>query len=385
MRFLVAKLVLASLLGFSSTAAMSAGPNTVAQFDYTLWPEAINNPAGFDKASRATLLVYAPVLEELSKASDAELLAKFHIKSLSRASINEWTAKQLAMVWRNYQLAATNCPAADWTCAAVGVKSEDFVAQARLITAKTPVALTAWQQQLSVFASDYASEQMRLAALFPKVNSEVSVINAQEFNGDELADRLFYLSFDDGPSAAKGTTDELITMLTAQQKPAVFFVLGENFANRLNKTSKDDLAKLYGQHCVALHGYQHQSHAKWADWQSSIQRTQALVTSTLTDKQAVALFRPPYGQRKVDSGAFFQSQGLRVALWNLDSQDWNQKISSDAIIGRMVGLMLIKRHGILLFHDIHAKAKTALPSLFNVLGDAVTWGDCRVMGLGASS
>ncbi|WP_052700404.1 polysaccharide deacetylase family protein [Methylocucumis oryzae] len=338
---LVKCFLLWGLLGLS-TAAISAGPTTVAQFDYRLWPEAINNPAGFDKASRAALLVYAPVLEKLSKASDAELLAKFHIKSLSRASINDWMTQQLAMLGRNYQLAATDCQASDWTCAVVGVKPENFVAQARLITAKIPVALTAWQQQLSGFAGDYASEQMRLAALFPKVNSEVSVINAQEFNGDELADRLFYLSFDDGPSAPKSTTDELITMLTAQQKSAVFFVLGENFSSRLKKNSKDELAKLYGQQCVAIHGYQHQSHAKWADWQQSIQRTQVLIASTLADKQTVALFRPPYGQRKVDSGAFFQRQGLRVALWNLDSQDWNQKISSDAIIGRMVALMLIK-------------------------------------------
>jgi peptidoglycan-N-acetylglucosamine deacetylase len=43
-------------------------------------------------------------------------------------------------------------------------------------------------------------------------------------------------------------------------------------------------------------------------------------------------------------------------------------------------IMLIKRHGVLLFHDIHAKARTALPQLFQVFGASVHWGDCAKIG-----
>ncbi len=89
----------------------------------------------------------------------------------------------------------------------------------------------------------------------------------------------------------------------------------------------------------------------------------------------MALFRPPYGQRKQDSGAFFRSQSLHVALWNLDSQDWNRHVSVDDIINRM--LMLIKRHGVLLFHDVHPKVKVALPLMLKALGNSVNWGDCH--------
>jgi peptidoglycan/xylan/chitin deacetylase (PgdA/CDA1 family) len=137
------------------------------------------------------------------------------------------------------------------------------------------------------------------------------------------------------------------------------------------------VATLYKNQCVANHGWEHQSHAKWANWQDSIQRTQTLITSTLSTGNALPLFRPPYGQRQADSGAFFQQQGLQVALWNLDSQDWNKQVNSDHILNRMLTLMLIKRHGVLLFHDVHPKAKAALPLLFNEVGNAVEWRNCH--------
>jgi peptidoglycan-N-acetylglucosamine deacetylase len=43
----------------------------------------------------------------------------------------------------------------------------------------------------------------------------------------------------------------------------------------------------------------------------------------------------------------------------------------------MIALMLIKRHGVLLFHDVHSKAKSALPVIFDELGTAVSWRDCQ--------
>ncbi len=68
-----------------------------------------------------------------------------------------------------------------------------------------------------------------------------------------------------------------------------------------------------------------------------------------------------------------------MALWNIDSQDWNKNVDANAVVNRIITLMLIKRHGVILFHDIHSKAKTALPIIFNLLGDAVVWGDCQAL------
>ncbi|MFT5781992.1 MAG: hypothetical protein ACI9EB_001366 [Pseudomonas sp.] len=56
----------------------------------------------------------------------------------------------------------------------------------------------------------YLNEQLRLAALFAGLSSELDLFSDLEHNGDELADRQFLLSFDDGPSASKGNSDRLL-------------------------------------------------------------------------------------------------------------------------------------------------------------------------------
>jgi hypothetical protein len=61
----------------------------------------------------------------------------------------------------------------------------------------------------------------------------------------------------------------------------------------------------------------------------------------------------------------------------MDSQDWNARIEAEDIINRMEILMLIKRHGVLLFHDIHPKAPKAVPVIVEEFGSAVEWGDCH--------
>ncbi len=93
--------------------------------------------------------------------------------------------------------------------------------------------------------------------------------------------------------------------------------------------------------------------------------------------QLRAAFQTAVGQFKADSGGFFASQGLHVALWNIDSQDWNDKISADDVRQRVLTLMLLWRHGILLPHDIHPKAQVAVPWLVQQLDQTqIRWLDC---------
>ena len=370
-----------SLLG-CSTQAFGAGPAVVAKAEQKLWPEAISTPAGFDKASRASLLIYVWMLKEMQGLSDAQMLASFKIKSINRKSVDQWLAKEQALSLSNFQQASTQClwddrPNADWTC----VQSATMA----LLSSKAvemPKALLAWRENLQGFTRSYLSEQLRLAALFPKISSEIDRFNDSEWNGDALADREFYLTFDDGPARTNSSTDSTLKMLAAHTKSAAFFLLGENLDARLKATNAASLATLYANQCVAAHGWSHVSHANGEQWQSSITRTFALLNTVFarSSSQILPLFRPPYGQRKADSGAFFKAQSVQVALWNLDSQDWNAKVSSDDVVNRMLTLMLIKRHGVLLFHDIHPKANVALPSMFAALGSSVKWGECGDLG-----
>ena len=375
----LALLITSSLLSLSVHAA---GPSVVAKADRQLWQASINTPDSFDKASRAALLMYALTLQDRQKLSDSDMKAAFKIKTVNRVSVTKWFNKELALSLLNYQNAAKSCAGDDWTCVGTLNSTTDLLKQAEAAHKKIPPTLSAWRDNLQQFTRAYSDEQLRLAALFPTVSSEIDTFNTNEWNGDHFADRQFLLTFDDGPTKAQGHTDDVLTMLAANQKSAVFFVLGENLQNRLTKTDAPTLAALYKNQCVAIHGWEHQSHAKWAKWQDSIKRTQTLLTTILPKQDAPTgsfspLFRPPYGQRKADSGAFFQQQHLQVALWNLDSQDWNNQVNSDDILNRMLTLMLIKRHGVLLFHDVHPKANVALPILFNELGTAVEWQDCH--------
>lgn len=353
------------------------GPAVVAKADRHLWAEPINTPIGFDRASRASILVYVLVLQDMQGLSDAEMQASFKIKSINRASVEKWLVKEYGLSLLNYQRASASCVESDWTCVGNLDTTEELLKRAAESSPRTPRKLLAWRDNLGNFSRAYVAEQLRLAALFPKVSSEIDVFNETEWNGDSYADRQFYLSFDDGPTGVHGITDETLEMLATEKKSAVFFVLGEHFQGRLKKTDSAALASLYKNQCVALHGWEHQSHAKWDQWQNSIKRTQALLDEALPKNNVAPLFRPPYGQRKDDSGAFFQSQSLHVALWNLDSQDWNSHVSIDDVTNRMIALMLIKRHGMLLFHDVHPKAKVALPRMFDELGSGVEWGDCH--------
>lgn len=376
----VAAFCFVSVLSMQAVAD-SAGPAVVAKADHRLWQGAVNTPDGFDLASRASILAYALALQDMQKLSDAEMLASFAIKNINRASVEKWLGRELGLSLLNYRRASKSCVAGDWTCVGNVATAEDLLKKAAEAIPKMPQNLLPWRDNFNGFSRAYLAEQLRLAALFPKISSEIDLFNDNEWNGDSLPDRQFFLTFDDGPTDRNGTSDETLGMLDARKKSAVFFVLGGEFQARLNKTDAAAMGALYKNQCVASHGWEHKSHAKWDQWQDSIKRTQALLKDTLSNANVLPLFRPPYGQRKADSGTFFQSQSLHVALWNLDSQDWNSQVDVGDIVNRMITLMLIKRHGVLLFHDVHPKAKAALPIIFEEFDKAIEWGDCHQLAL----
>jgi len=361
--------------------ALAAGPTVVAKADLSLWGEPVDHRVGFDKASRASVMVYVAAIDELRRMSDDAMLSSFSIKSLNRASVDKWVNKELELALANYRAASADCAKSgnDWTCLdAAPSTSSALVTSVASWSARVPAAQAAWRTNVTAFAHAYAAEQMRLAALFPKTTSEIDRFNESEWNGDKLPDMQFLLTFDDGPTAPGGPTDDTLRMLASTRHNAVFFMLGGNLQSRAGRAGSPPLSEGFRGQCVASHGWEHQSHQRWDAWQDSIKRTHALLRSTFTDAMVLPWFRPPYGQRTEDSGTFFREQGLEVALWNIDSQDWNSRVSSADVVDRMVTLMLIKRHGVLLFHDVHPKAQSALPVIFDKLGDAVNWRDCRL-------
>lgn len=364
------------LLAAGSLCAQAAGPSAVASADRASWPQPLNSPAGFDRASRAEILAFAHELALSERLDDAALAERLKLKQVDRASLDKIRARFWQRLSANYRLAARACAPREAFCAAAADAAALRQLALAFVAAPDP-AYAAWRSDAARFHRVYLDEQLRLAALFPRVSSEIDTYSADELDGSELPDRQFLLSFDDGPSAAGGSTDKLLRMLREHRLDATFFVLGQSLQRQVAANPQRPTAERYAGMCLASHGWEHQSHARWPQWQDSVQRSAALIKAE-AGALYVPLFRPPYGQRRADSGEFFRAQGQRVVLWSIDSQDWNAKMSPVDIQGRLLSLMLLWRHGSILFHDVHDKARVALPWLLRqTRGAGIEWVECR--------
>ncbi|MCK9816453.1 polysaccharide deacetylase family protein [Pseudomonas sp. MAFF 302046] len=359
-----------------SGMAQAAGPRVFATIDRSGWPNALDSPEAFDTASRGEILMFGKALLASEALDEQALKQTLGVKQIDLASLNQVRDAFWLRLLSNYRLASQDCEGSVF-CLPVRTLPElrQLVAG---FTAQSTTRYGAWAAASEVFHRQYLSEQLRLAALFPMVSSEIRRFSQGEILGDELQDRQFLLTFDDGPSARGGSTERLLEVLRSEDRHGLFFVLGSSFQQRLEQSSAEAMANLYNDQCVALHGWEHKSHSSWRDWQGSISRSASLVSKTLPEEYQ-PLFRPPYGQRRSDSATFFKAQGLEVMLWNIDSQDWSKAIDGHAASQRVQTLMLLWRSGVILFHDTHDKAAKALPTLFEANRDnGVQWVDCRM-------
>lgn len=371
--FLVRKPILVSLLMCLTGAAHAVGPSAVAAPDRSLWPDPVDSVVGFDRASRAEMLVFAHELAASEKLTDADLVDALKIKQVDHGSVEAIRNTYWKRLASGYAIASAHCGAQEVFCPA-GADEAAFRKTAAAFAGVSDARYKAWYQDDVTFHRVYLNELLRLAALFPRVSSEVSTFSDHELSGNEPPDRHFLLTFDDGPTRAAGNTDKTLAMLREAHLNATFFTLGGNLQNRLQQAS---LGATYAGMCVGAHGWEHKSHSSMPDWQDSVTRSIALVHDNLP-ASFVPLFRPPYGQRKADSDAFFSDAHLRVTLWNIDSQDWNNKVDAEQVRQRVLALMLLWRHGVILFHDIHPKAQVAVPWLLQqTMGSGVSWIDCH--------
>jgi peptidoglycan-N-acetylglucosamine deacetylase len=352
------------------------GPETVAVADRSLWPETMNSTAAFDRASRAEILVFAAALAEVAEQDAATLKTQLNIKQVDAASVARVRNQLTAHLLLNWRIAAADCANSEVVCENIST-AQELLTAAKGLEKNLPESYRNWYNKAQLFHKSYAGELIRLAALFPKVSSEIDTFSALEHTGFEPPDRHFVLTFDDGPSQPDGNTDTLLALLTENNLHASFYMLGERLQARLKQAEPATPATLFHGQCAAMHGWRHESHAKWEKWQSSIIDTRDLVKATFPQSYQ-PWFRPPYGQRRADSAEFFSRHDLKVALWNIDSQDWNRRVSGEDAAQRIMTLMLLWRRGVILFHDIHPKALVAVPWLLDHTQETgVVWQDCR--------
>ena len=355
-------------------AACSPAPAPAPSAPAGSYPLALNSPAAFDRASRLEILAYAQAL-----ANAASSTAKVDVQG-SKAAADRWTGWMLGFLRNNYLIARQSCASsrAD-LCTDAGTDTMAFVAMAQQLGPELPPDLAARYAEARPFYAALVTDQRQLASFFPAIATEIATFNEYETNGSEFPDKTFQLSFDDGPTAAGGNTDLLVQQLRQRDLHALFFLVGSNLDQRRRASTDADLRTLYAGQCPASHGWIHQRHvATMAEWRESITRTRALLLQLFPDAPSANLFRPPFGWRLAEASTLMHRFGGRVILWNIDSKDWDKDQPAGQIPARTLGLMLAWRHGIVLFHDIHPKVRTALPAILDATaGSGIQWKDCR--------
>ncbi|MGH8348401.1 MAG: polysaccharide deacetylase family protein, partial [Pseudomonas sp.] len=74
----------------------------------------------------------------------------------------------------------------------------------------------------------------------------------------------------------------------------------------------------------------------------------------------------------------FKTQGLQVALWDIDAQDGASKLKGNPSAQRVLTLMLLWRHGVINFNAKQDGVKTALPWLLTQTAPVgIGWEDCQ--------
>ena len=348
-----------------SPLVTAAGPQKVASYDRQWWPETINTKKSYNRASYYENKMFQNRLMQIDFPITEKALSEFtHIKKVSIESANKWLAKTRKRIQENIKLSQG--------IAGIGSNKSNLE--------QLPSTYSKWREESGKFYQTYLYEQLRLAALFPRITSEIDTLVPQERTGFELEDGAFLLTFDDGPSSFKSQkTEKMTAWLATHHSNGLFFLLGENIQKRNKKQSSNDLVKLYQGQCVGSHGFKHNKHVDLDYATTSLAKTDALLQQ-IQPSQELAAFRPPYGQRSQALSLQEINAGRKMVFWNIDSQDWNRKLDAQAVADRVTSLMLLWRKGILLFHDIHNKAIFALPQLNKLqLANGTQWADCKTL------
>ncbi|MHB2246229.1 polysaccharide deacetylase family protein [Pseudomonas fitomaticsae] len=353
-----------------------AAPGDIATLDRSTWPEKLDNPTLFDVASRAEILMFARGLLGTEALDEAALAQRLGLRTVNLDAINSLRERLWQRLLANYNFAQQSCDQDASFCFLV----EDLPTlreQAAKFVVSDESYYTRWAEPSRVFHLQYLDELMRKAALSPQTSSELDHFGDYERNGDDMHDRLFLLSFDSAANLQPDNTDWLTEYLRKSNLSGTFFMLGKDVQARLADRSVSSLQAAFSQQCVGVQGWEFRSHSHWQDWQDSVRRSADLVRNKLPENY-VPLFRPPEGQRRSDARSFFNSQGLQVALWDIDAQDGAGKLKGNPSAQRVLTLMLLWRHGVINFNMKQDAVKTALPWLITQTAQSgIGWEDCQ--------
>ncbi len=134
------------------------------------------------------------------------------------------------------------------------------------------------------------------------------------------ADKVFYLSFDDGPNPI--WTPRVLDLLKQYNAKATFFVIGQEAATYPELIQ----AIANAGHVVANHTWNHRLLVgiDRPDFQDEINRTAGAVGDVMRP-----MLRPPEGTIDDDARSWAAEMGLQIVKWDIDSRDWTGASAKD--------------------------------------------------------
>jgi peptidoglycan/xylan/chitin deacetylase (PgdA/CDA1 family) len=170
--------------------------------------------------------------------------------------------------------------------------------------------------------------------------------------GSSFPVNTWALTFDDGPHPKY--TQIALDTLRAHGKKATFFWLAQNVANK-NNLSAISAARSAGM-SLNDHSFTH------ADLNKPSANLAHEIKESADAETRIYGFRPEFFRLPYGSGVRNPTVRQMIAngkmihvFWNVDSLDWQDKDPA-SILARVKKEMLLEKHGIILFHDIHPQS-----------------------------
>lgn len=179
-------LLLIVCIGF----CLGAGPSQMAKSDRSLWVYPINSPQSFDFASKMEMLIFIAQLDEVEQYSQEQFLQYTHLKNVDMQSIHSYIQQTKEKMVKNFQNALLRAKE-DYLPIPSVFTWESLVKLSEYAKNNLPKELEVWRVNAEEFYQKYLYEQIRLAGLFPKITSEILLLDGIEKMGLICQIKLF--------------------------------------------------------------------------------------------------------------------------------------------------------------------------------------------------
>lgn len=200
-----------------------------------------------------------------------------------------------------------------------------------------------------------------LGVLAPASPAQGEVTGSSSPAAQAAAEKVVYLSFDDGPSSPY--TSQILDVLSKYRVRATFFELGEN----VNRYPSLTLRAHRRGHSIQNHTWSHPDlrQVSWSTFKSQVGRTDRVIHAQTG--YTPRCLRPPYGAVNDTVRSRARSLGKTIKLWTVDPRDWSRPGSS--VIAKRV-LDNVRPGSIILLHDgggDRSQTVAALPTILRTL------------------